>query len=272
MTRDQEVNPAIDPFGPEPEGEDTAAHLLDVALGRAEPRVFWTDLRRPADDPPRRRSRVRTGGSKRLVVGGLAVLAAAAVFAVLGPGVESSSTPAVSTVGVAPPAVSTSAALPADVPSTDPSRTLGFALPQGWDDRCRPAPALDRNAQVALVCELVSGIESGPMRVELRRMDDGVIRAARFVELNGGSPSGTGPSRCARGKAEVRTWSRVGAPGDVVGSYGCLRRDSRAEIVWTDDTISLLGRAVALDDDLGGLYRWWTTDAPGAAVSEANGP
>jgi hypothetical protein len=149
---------------------------------------------------------------------------------------------------------------------------LGLALPQGWDHRCRPAPALDRNAQVALVCELAYGIESGPVRVELRRMDDVAIRAARFVELSGGSPLGTGPSRCARGKDEVRTWSRAGAPSEVVGSYGCLRRDSRAEIVWTDDTISLLGRAVALDDDLGGLYRWWTTDAPGAAVLEAHGP
>jgi hypothetical protein len=241
----------------ESEGDDTAAHLLDVALGRAEPRAFWTDLRGPLDDPPRQRLRVTIGRSKRWLGGMLVVLIAIGTYS------QARREPGRPAVGIAgssaasPPPNSETTASPR---STSP---LGFELPEGWLDRCRPSPSLDRAAAASLVCEL----EPGPMRVELRRIDDDAIRSARFVELASRSPSGSGASRCARGRPEVRSWSRPEAPNLVAGSYGCSSRDDRAEVVWTDDVIDLLGRAVGRDDDLGAMYRWWTTEAPGAPTN-----
>jgi len=253
-----------------PSTDTEADRLLDVALGRAGSSPFWTDLAptEPAAHRERGRFRVpavlRLGRARFGVRRVAAVLSAGAALVALWIAIRSGSDQATRTTTAEPVAATGSEAPSAHLtrPTSDAPRdaSIGIDLPEAWAGRCRPAPALDPDADAAVVCEPATG----PARVELRRIDDTIRRDTAFLELAGRSPSGTGPSRCALGWPEVRTWSRAGTPEQVAGAYRCAAVAGRSEVVWTDSEHALVARATGRDGDLAALYRWWSTDAPGA--------
>jgi hypothetical protein len=179
----------------------------------------------------------------------------------------SAPSPAPSTVPTSP----TSSIDP--TPSTDPAGPgaaltpdeLVALLPTASAARCRPALALDARASAAVVCDL----DAPTLRLELRVFAAASARNGRFAELAGAAPNGTGSPRCARGRAEVRTWSHRSVPAAVAGVYTCRLRGGVAEIVWTDDALGILGVARADGIDLAQLFEWWRTDAPGAMADSA---
>ncbi len=234
----------------EGEGDDRTAHLLEVALGRAEPREFWVTL--PDDDLHDRPQRRAFARARRALLGGAALAALVAAAALV------RSSPSDDALQ-APPRPAPSAAVATPPPASTPPR-LAFALPAGWSDSCRDAPALDPDASAAVVCAPGGRL----LRIELRRIDSPDTRRARFVQLTQRDAGGTGVSRCAAGIAEARTWSRPEAPSVVAGAYACRVVDGAAEIVWTDERLALVARAVRVDSDLVALWRWWLSDAPGA--------
>lgn len=79
---------------------------------------------------------------------------------------------------------------------------------------------------------------------------------AAYVTATGASPKPeAGPSACAHGVPDERSWSRPGAPHRVVGRFTCRISNGRAEMWWTDgDT---LAHAVAPHADLATLFAWW---------------
>ena len=158
----------------------------------------------------------------------------------------------------------------AAMPTSEGSRPDRAAVP-GWLDetlraRCRQAPGLDPESGTAWVCAPLVG----PARLELVVVDraDHDALHRRFATASGAGTSASSgrvrESQCALGSAEVRAWSSPDRPGEVVGHYACRVVAHRAEIVWIDERLGLFARAVADDRDLVALYRWWSTDAPGA--------
>ena len=232
---------------------DRTAHLLDVALGRAEPRSFWVDL--PAPDPTALRrdriGRVRVGRARQLLVGGAVVVVGVVAFTGLQPDDPGLPEGPQAAVASTPLPSATDAASEA----ARDDRPAAIVLPEAWRDRCRDAPGLDDAAAAAVVCAPTTGVT----RLELRRIDDPAMLGERFAQLVPDRAQGDGPSQCALGRAEVRSWSRPAEPAAAVGVYACRVVDGAAEIVWVDRPSGLLARAVAADADLAGLFTWWLT-------------
>lgn len=72
----------------------------------------------------------------------------------------------------------------------------------------------------------------------------------------------SGPPRCLDGETEERAWSR--SAGDpAAGRYRCEIDPGGAALVWTTDSVAVLGRASADTGEpsavLGALYRLWRT-------------
>jgi hypothetical protein len=83
------------------------------------------------------------------------------------------------------------------------------------------------------------------------------LRAAYAAE--GERAGGAGPSACAQGAPEERSWSVATAPARPAGRYRCSRVVGEARLVWTSEATRVLGVATRADGDLRSLYQWWTT-------------
>lgn len=70
---------------------------------------------------------------------------------------------------------------------------------------------------------------------------------------------GDGPSECARGGKEERSWSVAEAPSEPNGRYRCSLVAGRARLVWSSERSRVLAIASRADGDLRSLYEWWTT-------------
>jgi hypothetical protein len=82
---------------------------------------------------------------------------------------------------------------------------------------------------------------------------------------------GLGPSACARGAPEERSWSAPRSPGSptaAIGRYRCSLAKGRAQLVWSSEQTGALVLAIAsrADGDLRSLYQWWTS-VPGPTVT-----
>ncbi len=253
--------------GREPNASN-AQHLLDLALGRTsgDARRFWSEAR-AAPEEARRFERPKVA---RRVVSGLIVASVTLAVGVWLVRSDSAAPPAprspatsalddlqVEQTGRSDGQTGRSIPTPPHPTADAVSGGLVSLVPSSWHSRCRPAPGLLDGALEALVCEPLDG----PARVELLAVRD---PAARFAAMVARSPSGTGGSRCALGDAEIRSWRAVDDPSRVVGHYACRIVAGRAELVWGDANLGIVGRASARTDDLAGLYQWWATDAPGA--------
>ncbi len=76
---------------------------------------------------------------------------------------------------------------------------------------------------------------------------------------------GAGPSACAAGLPEERSWSSAASPARPAGRYRCAVAAGNARLVWTSEATKVLGLATRTDRDLRTLYQWWTT-VPGPNV------
>src|SRR6185503_7462588 len=70
---------------------------------------------------------------------------------------------------------------------------------------------------------------------------------------------GDGPSECARGGEEERSWSAAETPTHPEGRYRCSLVAGRARLVWSNERSRVLAIASRADGDLRSLYQWWTT-------------
>ena len=70
---------------------------------------------------------------------------------------------------------------------------------------------------------------------------------------------GDGPSACAQGGTEERSWSVAETPSVADGRYRCSLVAGRARLVWSSERSRVLAIASRADGDLRSLYQWWTT-------------
>ncbi len=248
-------------------------HSDGIMSGAAEPATLWTTVAKPTQDRRGKRFGDFVYPHRRRVVAIFVMpITVVGVFALrshmLGGGTIEHDAGNAVVIPVSGTPVSTSATSQLSQPLTTetsapaPTMRQAFKLSKDFASKCRVAPALDADAQLAVVCE----VGEGPMRVELRKILDGGIRSARLGELARRPVPTRGESMCAHGRPESRTWARQETPDEVSGVFGCQVIDGRAEIVWTDDAMGLVGRAVAQNSDLSKLFVWWAEAAPGASI------
>lgn len=127
----------------------------------------------------------------------------------------------------------------------------------------RRHPRLGAAAAGALLLFLLAGwviasrsdARSDPSRIRVEYQQPADVDGAYRVATGAQPEPKTGTSGCAHGVPDERSWSRPGAPEEVVGRFWCGVADGRAEMWWTEgDT---LAHAIAPDADLGALYSWW---------------
>ncbi len=252
---------------------DSADRLLAEALGGAvsEGRRFWSEARPARETGSSRRTlAIRSirgfdgAGRRAAVVVGSGLIVAVGIAAWAG----GRSQPPSNAERVAPsaPGGSTAAgstlADGAAAAPTVATPELTSLIPEAWRSRCRVAPGLAGAGERTIVCEPVDG----PARVELIAVTD---PNARFAATVAGPIGGRGAARCASGVGEIRTWSHADDPSRVVGRYSCRIVGRRAELVWSDTELGIVGRAISEQADLATLYEWWTTRAPGAGPMAA---
>jgi hypothetical protein len=163
---------------------------------------------------------------------------------------SSVTTPTVTTSSVTRPSVDRRA--PATAPPVDVVVAVPRWVPADVAATCR---ARGRSLSGAVVdCTPGRGIDGLLYRAFA---SVAALRAAYASE--GTRAGGGGPSACAQGTPEERSWSAAGAPARPAGRYRCSRVVGRARLVWTDEAVRVLGVATRADGDLRSLYQWWTT-------------
>lgn len=264
--------------GEPPTGEELDA-LLERALGVAP----GSGRRGPAYDPPptpaprpRRHAGAGRGVGRGRLLAGVALVAVLAAGYVLLGGVggegrsgeaSASAHPAAArTAGGSLPATTSAATLAGR--STPHPPDLLARLPASLAARCREAPGLDPVAVEAVVCT-----PGGKLALlELRSFASNDALLARYRAVAGAEEGAGGGPRCARGGVEERAWAAPSAPDRRAGRYACRTSGaagSGAAVLWWSSEASLvIGRAVAADDDLGGLFDWWRS-APESLIAPA---
>jgi hypothetical protein len=236
-----------------PSEEMPFEEMLSEAAARAEERA--AAVPRPALPPARDRRRafgVAASPRARLTLGLALLMVLAAAWIVVGRG------------AVDDPGAPAPAATPTVTNRATPRVDLVVAVP-----RCVPA-------DVAATCRAYGASPSrvvvdctpgrGVVRLRYRAFASVAdLRAAYAVEST--RRGGGGPSACAAGTPEERSWSSAASPARPVGRYRCSLVAGTARLMWTSEEALVLGLATRSDSDLRALYQWWTTvpgpDAPG---------
>jgi hypothetical protein len=134
----------------------------------------------------------------------------------------------------------------------------------GWVPRAIAATChAHASAPVNVVVDCTPG--RGVTRLQYRRFAS--VAALRIAYAAGSPPrGGTGPSACATGVTDERSWSVAASPRVPVGRYRCELVVGRARIVWSNERVTVMGIASRADADLRSLYQWWTT-VPGPSAT-----
>jgi hypothetical protein len=157
----------------------------------------------------------------------------------------------------------TTAATTTTAPHPPPPVVHVVAVPP-WVPRAIAATCRARaSAPANVVVDCTPG--RGVIRLQYRRFSS--VTALRNAYAAGAAVrGGVGPSTCAAGSADERSWSVAASPRVPAGRYRCELVGRRARIVWSNERVAVLGTAGRADADLRSLYQWWTT-VPGPTTS-----
>jgi class 3 adenylate cyclase len=140
---------------------------------------------------------------------------------------------------------------------TETERALVALVPQGFRGTCVRAAALLSDAVASVDCRL------DPYAVTYSRFDQPDAMHDRFEAFAAGVPSVGGD--CSTDPSAVNPYKVNGIERGKVACYVDERASGLSSatsvIVWTDDDLLVLGRALRDDAADLTLYEWWRTDA-----------
>jgi hypothetical protein len=203
----------------------------------------------------------------RLALGVVLVVGLAAAWFVVGHGAAGAPGRASTLPSVTHPATTSSLSerrSPATPAAVDSVVAVPRWVPAGVAATCRTHGTSKSNTVVD--CTPGRGVESLLYRAFA---SVAALRAAYASEgMRGG---GAGPSACAQGAPEERSWSTAPEPTRAAGRYRCSLVERNARLVWTNEAAKILGVASRADSDLRSLYQWWTT-VPGPTATGPTAP
>jgi class 3 adenylate cyclase len=157
-----------------------------------------------------------------------------------------------------------------DVGFSQEERALAAVVPQALRPSCRRAANLLLDATASVECT------SGPYSVTYSRFGSPEAMQDRFDAFAAGAEgAGRVGTDCARDPSARHEYQ---VNGQVRGEVTCYVEDRAAGlssassvIVWTDEELNVLARAVRSDAADLTLYEWWRTEA-GPSVTSASPP
>jgi hypothetical protein len=168
---------------------------------------------------------------------------------------------------VAPSATATGSSITPREPATAPTTDAVVATPPWVPAVVAATCRAHGTTRTSAVVECTPG--RGVVSLMYRAFASvAALRAAYAAE--GTRAGGVGPSACAAGAPEERSWSAAASPAAPAGRYRCSVVAGKARLVWTSEAAGVLGVATRADGDLRSLFQWWTT-VPGPTTPDRGG-